>query len=114
MANITHYSVLFYGGNRGYQDNRAQIALYTSGTSSSFAYLRFRDTGAGPGSGTGTGSLMLPPDEFTGGRIVMYLPSSMLDSVLTALRNEAPIECYWASDRGFLSTGSREPVGEAE
>jgi hypothetical protein len=52
-------------------------------------------------------------DSDTGGIIRMHLPSAMFQSVLDVLRNEKPINVYFAQGRGFLGT-SAEPVGEAE
>jgi hypothetical protein len=43
----------------------------------------------------------------------MHLPSAMFQSVLDVLRNEKPINIYFAAGRGFLGTGS-EPAGENE
>lgn len=100
MANVTNYHVLFYGTSDGYQDNRAQISLYNGNTV--LGYIRFHDTG-----------MPFPNDSQTGGRVTMHLPSSMFQSVLDVLRNESPINYYFASGHAFLGT-STEPVGEGE
>jgi hypothetical protein len=52
-------------------------------------------------------------DYVSGGIIRMHLPSSMFHSVVDMLRNEKPINIYFAANRGFLGT-SDEPVGEEE
>jgi hypothetical protein len=43
----------------------------------------------------------------------MHLPSAMFENVLDVLRNEKPINYYFASAHAFLGT-SAEPVGEGE
>jgi len=100
MANVTQYHILFYGTSDGYQDNRAQIALYDG--SNVLGYVRFHDSG-----------MPFPNDSESGGKIIMHLPSSMFENVLNVLRNEKPIKYYFASGRAFLGT-STEPVGEGE
>jgi len=100
MANVTQYHVLFYGSTNGYQDNRAQITLYDGSTV--LGYARFHDAG-----------MSFPNDSQSGGKIIMHLPSSMFENVLDVLRNEKPINYYFASGHAFLGT-STEPVGEAE
>ena len=100
MANVTQYHVLFYGSSGGYQDNRAQIALY-DGTNV-LGYVRFHDSG-----------MPFPNDSQSGGQIIMHLPSAMFENVLDVLRNEKPINYYFASGHAFLGT-STEPVGEGE
>ena len=100
MANVTQYHVLFYGSADGYQDNRAQITLYDGVTV--LGYVRFHDSG-----------MPFPNDSQSGGKIIMHLPSAMFENVLNVLRNEKPINYYFASGHAFLGT-STEPVGEAE
>ena len=100
MANVTQYQVLFYGSSTGYQGNRAQIALYNGTTV--LGYVRFHDPG-----------MAFPDDSQSGSLITMHLPSTMFENVLNVLRNETPINYYFASARAFLGT-STEPVGEAE
>jgi hypothetical protein len=97
---VTQYHILFYGSSTGYQGSRAQIALY-DGTNV-IGYVRFHDP-----------AMTFPDDSQLGGRIYMHLPSSMFENVLDVLRNEKPINYYFASSRAFLGT-STEPVGEAE
>lgn len=102
MANVTQYHVLFYGTNDGYQGCRAQIALYTG--NECIGYARFHDPG-----------MPFPADAVqANGQTVMHLPSTMFDGVLDVLRNEKPINFYFASNHAFLGTGATEPVGEAE
>jgi hypothetical protein len=101
MVNITGYHILIYGSQQGYQTNRAQIALY-NGTKT-VAYVRFNDPG-----------MTFENDSETNGVIKMHLPSAIFQSVIDILRNEKPINVYFAQGRGFLGTGSVESVGEAE
>lgn len=102
MAEVTKYHVLVYGSPEGYQTNRAQIALYgTAGTT--IAYVRFNDPG-----------MVFENDTNTGGIIAMHLPSTMFQPVLDILRNEKPVQVYFAAGRGFFGTASTEDVGEGE
>lgn len=101
MALVSSYSVLFYGSPEGYQTNRAQIQL-SDAAKKTIAWVRFNDPG-----------MFFEADANTGGIIRMHLPSSMFQSVLDVLRNEEPINVYFAQGRGFLGTSS-EPVGEGE
>ncbi len=101
MANVTHYHVLFYGSGSGYQDNRAQISLYSD--ANVLGYVRFHDP-----------SMPFPNDSQSGGLITMHLPSAMFENVIDVLRNEKPIIYYFAAAHAFLGTGSVEPVGEGE
>ena len=100
MAQVTQYHVLFYGTQDGYGNNRAQISLYNGSTV--LGYVRFHDPG-----------MPFPADSESGGRITMHLPSTVLDSVLDVLRNEAPINFYFTAAHAFLGT-SLESVGEGE
>ncbi|MCC6612131.1 MAG: hypothetical protein IT320_01570 [Anaerolineae bacterium] len=101
MPEVTDYHVLVYGSPAGYQTNRAQIALYGE-NGKTVAYIRFNDPG-----------MFFEADSDSGGIIKMHLPSEMLANVLDVLRNEKPINIYFAQNRGFLST-SKEPIGEEE
>lgn len=101
MPAVKSYSVLFYGSPTGYQTNRAQIQLSGS-DGKTLAWVRFNDPGQA-----------FENDYVSGGIIRMHLPSSMLGSVIDVLRNEKPINVYFAANRGFLGT-SKEPVGEEE
>jgi len=102
MAEVSKYHVLVYGGPDGYQTNRAQVALYgTTGTV--VGYLRFNDPG-----------MVFEADSNAGGVILMHLPSSMFASVIDLLRNEKPLQLYFAAGRGFFGTASTEDVGEGE
>jgi hypothetical protein len=100
MANVTHYSILFYGSADGYQGNRAQIQLADGATV--LGWVRFHD-----------GNMPFPVDSQSGDKIVMHLPSAMFGSVLDVLRNEKPIKYYFVSGRAFLGTDAEE-VGEEE
>jgi hypothetical protein len=101
MPVATSYSILFYGSPDGYQTNRAQIQLSDAG-GNTIAWIRFNDPG-----------MFFEADVNDGGIIRMHLPSSMFQSVLDVLRNEKPINIYFAAGRAFLGT-SAEPVGEGE
>lgn len=101
MPNVTSYHVLFYGSPDGYMTNRAQIALYNGGTV--VAYVRFNDPG-----------MVFENDSMSGQTIFMHLPSTMFANVIDVLRNEKPINVYFAQGKGFLGTGSMETVGEGE
>ena len=100
MANVTGYSILMYGGPDGYQTNRAQIQL-TDGNAV-VAWLRFNDPG-----------MAFEADSLLGSIIRMHLPSTMFQSVIDILRNEKPLNIYFAQGRGFFGT-SAEPIGEGE
>ncbi|MEO5681147.1 MAG: hypothetical protein ABIQ88_00835 [Chitinophagaceae bacterium] len=100
MANVTSYSILVYGGPNGYQTNRTQIQLKDGNTV--VAWVRFNDPG-----------MAFEPDAMSGSIILMYLPSSMFQSVLDILRNENPLSIYFNAGHALLST-SNEPVGEGE
>ncbi|PKH04468.1 hypothetical protein CXF72_00875 [Psychromonas sp. MB-3u-54] len=101
MASVASYSVLFYGGPDGYQTNRAQIQL-NDAARKTIAWVRFNDPG-----------MSFEADTNAGGIIKMHLPSAMFENVIDVLRNEKPINVYFAQGRGFLGTSS-EPVGENE
>ncbi|MBN1928619.1 MAG: hypothetical protein JW764_03670 [Chlorobiaceae bacterium] len=101
MPVVSSYSVLFYGGPDGYQTNRAQIQL-NDAQGKTLAWIRFNDPG-----------MAFENDYLAGDIIRMHMPSTMFQSVLDVLRNEKPINVYFAQNRGFLGT-SAEPVGEGE
>jgi len=101
MPAVTSYTVLFYGGPDGYQTNRAQIQL-NDASGKAVAWIRFNDPG-----------MKFENDYVSAGIIRMHMPSTMFQSVLDVLRNEKPINVYFAQNRGFLGTGP-EPVGEGE
>jgi len=44
MSKVSKYSILFYSGQEGYQNNRAQITLSDS-DGNSLAFVRFKDPG---------------------------------------------------------------------
>jgi hypothetical protein len=48
-----------------------------------------------------------PADTVNNGIVDMYLPVSMLESVLTLLRIEKIVSVYFTLGRGFLYTGNR-------
>ena len=90
-----NYGLLVYGSQSGYQNTRAQIEL-NDGTGQTIAFLRFCDPG-----------VTFPADTFNNGIVDMYLPVSMLESVLTLLRIEKIVSVYFTLGRGFLFTGNR-------
>ena len=102
MAEVASYHVLVYGGPDGYKTNRAQIQLSDS-SGKTLAWLRFNDPG-----------MFYEADSNSGGIIKMHLPSTMFHSILDVLRNEKPINIYFAQSRGFFGTATNEPVGEGE
>jgi hypothetical protein len=101
MPLVTSYSLLFYGGPDGYATNRAQIAL-SDANGATVALVRFNDPG-----------MVFEADAMEGGIIRMHLPSALFQSILDVLRNEKPINVYFAQGRGFLGTQG-EGVGEGE
>jgi hypothetical protein len=101
VAAVSSYSLLFYGSPTGYQTNRAQIEL-SDANGQTLAWIRFNDPG-----------MFFENDYESNGIIRMHLPSAMFQSVLDVLRNEEPIEVYFAAGRAFLGTSS-EPIGEEE
>lgn len=102
MATVSSYHVLVYGGPDGYQTNRAQIQL-SDAAGKALAWLRFNDPG-----------MTFEADYVDNGIIRMHLPSTMFQSVLDVLRNEKPVQVYFAQGRGFFGTAGQEPVGEGE
>jgi hypothetical protein len=101
MPAVTDYHVLIYGSPEGYQTNRAQISVYGPDGKTA-AFIRFNDPG-----------MAFEQDSESGGIISMHLPSTMFENVLDVLRNEKPMQIYFAQGRGFLSS-STEPIGEGE
>jgi hypothetical protein len=57
--------------------------------------------------------MVFEADAIEGGVIRMNLPSTLFQSILDVLRNEKPINVYFAQGRGFLGTQG-EGVGEGE
>ncbi|MEB3243876.1 MAG: hypothetical protein VKO44_09600 [Cyanobacteriota bacterium] len=102
MATVASYKVLVYGGPDGYQTNRAQIEL-ADASGKVVAWVRFNDPG-----------MAFETDDESNGVIRMHLPSSLFGSVLDLLRNEKPLQIYFAQGRGFFGTSSSEPAGEGE
>lgn len=100
MASVNGYQVLFYGSPDGYKDSRAQIVLYQD--QDVVGYVRFHDP-----------TMSFVEDHEMGGVIFMQMPSAMFANVIDVLRNEQPINFYFAVGRAFLGTYV-EPVGEGE
>ena len=101
MAEVASYHVLVYGGPDGYQTNRAQIQL-SDAAGRTLAWLRFNDPG-----------MFYEADSDSGGIIKMHLPSAMFQSILDVLRNEKPINIYFAQGRGFFGTSTLDPWAKA-
>ena len=89
MAKVSKYSILFYSGEQGYQNNRAQITL-ADAAGNSLAFVRFKDPG-----------MPYELDTETGGVITMHLPSAMFQSFLDAIRNEKT-DIYYQIGKAFL------------
>jgi hypothetical protein len=89
MAKVSKYSILFYGGEQGYQINRAQITL-ADADGNSLAFVRFKDPG-----------MPYELDTETDGIITMHLPSAMFPSILDAVRNEKT-DIYYQIGKAFL------------
>jgi hypothetical protein len=89
MAKVSKYSILFYSGEQGYQNNRAQITL-ADAAGNSLAFVRFKDP-----------SMPYELDTETGGIITMHLPSAMFQSFLDAIRNEKT-DIYYQIGKAFL------------
>ena len=103
MATINEYHVLVYGSPDGYQTNRAQIAVYNA-SHAVIGYIRFNDPG----------QVFEADSVDANGIIRMHLPSHLFQPTLDLLRNEKPMQIYFAAGRGFLGTAGAEPVGEGE
>jgi len=89
MAKVSKYSILFYSGEQGYQNNRAQVTL-ADADGNSLAFVRFKDPG-----------MPYELDTETDGIITMHLPSAMLPSILDAVRNEKT-DIYYQIGKAFL------------
>ena len=76
MAKVSKYSILFYSGEQGYQNNRAQVSL-AGADGNTLAFVRFKDPG-----------MPYELDTETDGIITMHLPSAMFPNILDAIRNE--------------------------
>lgn len=100
MPAVASYFILFRGGAS--QTMRAQIAL-SDAAGLAVAYMRFYDLGA----------LTANDSVDAAGVITMNLPFVAFQSVLDVLRNEQPLNVYFAG-LGFFGTGTPEPVGEGE
>jgi len=81
------------GSTSGYMNCRANIQLYNGTTS--LGYVRFYEP-----------NKAIPADSESGGSIFMNMPD--------LLRNESPLFFYFGAGSAYLSTDSREPVGEGE
>src|SRR5262245_6892827 len=101
MAQVTQYQIRFYGGQDGYANARAQIALYAS--QQAVGVIQFWDPGMIPAA-----------DSENNGVTTMHLPSAMLQSVLDVLRNEKPLKLHFVKNIGFFETQGAEPIGEGE
>lgn len=100
MANVTEYSVAFFGGEAGRDGLRARIQL--AAQTATLGLINFYEAGT-----------PIPADGEHGDKIVMHLPITMLGAVVDILRNEKPI-VYFLTEQGAVLTTSAEPVGEEE
>ena len=89
MAKVSKYGILFYGGEAGYMNNRAQIQL-SDAEGNTLAFVRFKDPG-----------MPYELDTETDGIITMHLPSAMFPSIIDAIRNEKT-DIYYQIGRAFL------------
>jgi len=89
MANVTKFEVLVYGDPNGYQGFRAQLSLFDGLTA--LGYIRFVDIGT-----------TIPADSMSGGIIYMHQSVTMLDNILSILRNETSRVFYFANSHAFL------------
>ncbi len=100
IKKITSYCILINGTSEGGARNRVQIELRNRNIR--LAQINFKDH-----------DVQLEVDSEEDGVVNMYLPLSMLQSVLDILRNECPLCIYFVDGRAILST-FMEPVGEGE
>jgi hypothetical protein len=100
MPQIHHYSVQIFGGATGHNGSRAHIMLLND-KKISVGSVRFRCEGQS-----------WPAQAANEAGIHIYLPESMLGTVVDILRNETPINADKTSLR-YLVAGI-EPVGEGE
>jgi hypothetical protein len=89
MAKVSKYGILFYGGEAGYMNNRAQIQL-SDAEGNTLAFVRFKDPG-----------MPYELDTETDGIVTMHLPTAMFPSILDAVRNEKT-DVYYQIGRAFL------------
>lgn len=89
MAKVSKYGILFYSGEAGYLNNRAQIQL-SDAEGNTLAFVRFKDPG-----------MPYELDTETDGIITMHLPSAMFPSIIDAIRNEKT-DIYYQIGRAFL------------
>lgn len=100
MAEVNSYHVLVYGSPEGYRNCRAQIALMNG--KDVVGYIRFHDP-----------NMVFPTDEqMDDGRIICHMPTHAMSHIVDLLRNESPLNFYFAQGRGFFATATMEPVGE--
>ena len=100
MPQIHHYSVQIFGGATGHNGSRAHIMLLNE-KKISIGSVRFRCAGEA-----------FPAQAAHEAGIHIYLPESMLGTVVDNLRNETPINADKSSLRWLIA--GIEPVGEGE
>lgn len=103
MAKVEHYTIRFHGGQYGLDGVHAQIHLFGN-HNHLLGWINF----VGP-------SRAIDQDKQHEKQVVMEMPLSMLESMLSALRDEAPVYLYWQTHlrSAYFGTG-QEPVGEGE
>jgi len=89
MSKVSKYNILFYSGEQGYQNCRAQISL-SDADGNTLAFVRFKDPG-----------MPYELDTETDGIITMHLPTAMYPSILDTVRNEKT-DIYYQIGRAFL------------
>jgi hypothetical protein len=100
MANVTQYSIFFYGGPPAHDGLCARVEL--AGEHHTLGTIHFYAP-----------HMPLPADHHDSGKILMHLPLALLGPVVDTLRNEKPIVLFYEDGHAVLSTAS-EPVGEEE
>jgi len=84
MSKVSKYSILFYSGEQGYQNCRAQISLSDA-----------------DGNTLALVGMPYELDTETDGIITMHLPTAMYPSILDAVRNEKT-DIYYQIGSAFL------------
>jgi hypothetical protein len=107
MPEVKTYDVRVWGGPNGYS-NEGRTRIQLKDATFTLGWIYFYDEGT-----------PIPNDskvvnqQYQREQIRMYLPLSMLESVIDLLRNESPIFFQFTFNHGMLSTGS-ERIGEGE
>ena len=78
MSKVSKYSILFYSGEQGYQNCRAQISL-SDADGNTLALVRFKDPG-----------MPYELDTETDGIITMHLPTAIIRASSTPFATRRP------------------------